>query len=106
MRETQPAHKDQIEIVKQVNVKKGVKLQSRILPGDGHNCFEFNIESNELRKAEIKREAIIDINKKTSTVNKVMMKDGCIYITALNAKNAVKKLMKTLNIQFVKVISE
>ena len=106
MKETQLIAQDKVEIVKQVQAKKQVKLQRRIVPGDGHICFEFNIHTNELRKAEYVTEANVDLNKRGHISKKIQMKDGCIYVTTLNAKNAVKKLMKQLNIQFVKVVSE
>lgn len=106
MKETQPIVQDKVEIVKQVQAKKQTKLHRRIVPGDGHVCFEFDINTNELRKAEYITEANIDLNKRGHISRKINMKDGCIYVTSLNAKNAVKKLMKSLNIPFVKVISE
>lgn len=106
MKEVQQIEKDNIQIVKQVQVKKQTKLQRRIIPGDGHQVFEFNIETNELRKAQFVVESNVDLNKKGRVSKKVSMKDGCIYVTSLNAKNAIRKLMKELHVQFVKVISE
>jgi hypothetical protein len=106
MKETQPHHKDNIEIVKQVNVKKAFKLQARKLPGDGHSVYEFDTSNYELKKVVPKKVANVNIKGKGEIHNEIQMREGCFYVMALNIKNAVKKVMKELQVPYVTTISE
>ena len=59
----------------------------------GHKVFELNMKTGEMGEAKIERDSIMGkdgVKKKQSIVTK---KD-CIYIPALNEKNAWKKAAK------------
>ncbi len=101
MKETQPHQKDQIEIIKQQTLKK-LQLSSRILPGDGHRTFEFSLQSHELREVQPVKNVVLTKEGPVQE-NRIDMKDGFLYITALNEKNAVKSIIK-LGFPFVKAI--
>lgn len=50
----------------------------------GHKVFEFNTQTK-------------DFNSVSVTDGKIEKKQFCIYVSALNKKNAAKKILKWLN---------
>lgn len=86
------AVKDKVVIVGQKEIEK-LKLQGTIRPQKGHTLFELNLKTKEIKPAQF--EEIYyqsDMKKK-----KVIMQHDCIYISALNEKNALRKLFKSIN---------
>ncbi len=62
----------------------------------GHTLFEINLVNKEIKKAEF-QETVYDAASKHNKIRKkVIMRDDCVYIAALNEKNALKKLMKKI----------
>ena len=61
----------------------------------GHSLFAFNMTKVHLRKVDLKREAILDINGNVITRSKVFQEPDTIFMPALNAKNALKKILKS-----------
>jgi hypothetical protein len=117
MRELQRNNKDKIEIVKQQQKKQTIVLQKRIIPHENHILFEFDLKSQELRLAkyeplrkeihwieavEIHQKKIIDkvdiFNPNPKVKSKVIQEPNCIYISALNFKNAKKHLKEDYGI--------
>lgn len=98
MKETVSIPKDQIENVKQVEFKKQLRLTGRYIPQKGHTLFEVNRLTKQVVKAEYEDVKEIDYlaTKKGPfrqiTTKKVIVRDNCIYISALNIKNCFKKL--------------
>lgn len=94
--------KDKIEIVGQQEISKGLKLVGKTRKVPGHTLFEFNYKTNTLRRAEfIKQENILEFSqakmafdKKVKQINKVKIEENCIYVQALNLKNAIKVLRR------------
>lgn len=88
-------HEIIIENVKQVNIQKQhVKIGS-FKPHKGHTLFSVNSKTGEVKKAEFKVQDLTfnkALNKNYSKTKKVIIEDGCRYITALNIKNLFKKL--------------
>ena len=81
--------KDKIEIVSQVQQKKQIKLigSQRLIPG--LTLWEFNTETKSLNKAKFKQ---TNYSLNGSKTHQVIIQDNCIYIQALNMKNALKKV--------------
>jgi len=96
MKETYIIPKDQIQNVKQVEVQKQIHLQNRFIPQKGHTLFEVNKVTMQVVKAEFEevKDAPFEIKKRLApiTTKKVIMRENCIYISALNIKNCFKKL--------------
>lgn len=89
--------KDKVVIVGQREMKKEVKLHGTVRPHKGHKLFELNLKTKEVKEAEFEQ-LDYDVKQKTSGKRKkVLMKESCIYISALNEKNALKKLFKSIN---------
>lgn len=86
--------KDKVINVRQTEHEKQ-KLLNRIRPHKGHTLFEYNIETNEIKKAKI--EAVLEYPEATGlkkVQKKVVAQRNCLYVSALNEKNAIKKLKK------------
>lgn len=101
MKEVQLHPKDQVTIVKQQEQRK-LQLSSQVLPGDGHRSYEFSLKTYELREIKPIHNVILSADG-SKNEKRIDMKDGFIYITALNEKNAVKAAKK-LGVPYIKVI--
>lgn len=95
MKELELKKEDKIEIVKQTKQEKKTVLVNRIKPYEGHKCFEYNTVTGSLSFATFMETSIDFVSAQKGEIahkSKVMIKENCIYITALNKKNACKKL--------------
>lgn len=97
MKETITIPKESIENLKPVEQKKQLQLIKKFKPQKGHTLFEINKVIGVVVKAEFEIEKEIHFDKaKTGPTpppnKKVIMRDNCIYISALNIKNCFKKL--------------
>lgn len=88
---------------KKVDKPEAAMVQSRQLefkkvstwrPQRGHTIFKFNTKTKELARAEIQRTALIDIRQQVHYEKKIFVEKDCIYIEALNKKNAIKQLRR------------
>lgn len=91
MKELEKKTEDKIEIVSQTQKKKQQVLQGHLKPKQGHKCFEYNTGTNELSYAKFEKQDV-HFDQKITYRRKVIIKENCIYITALNFKNATKKI--------------
>ena len=75
------------------------KKLGTIKPHKGHTLFEVDLAESVIRKATI-RKVDADFPLKpgeTIVLNKaVVVKPGCVYVSALNMQNAKKKVIKQL----------
>jgi hypothetical protein len=62
---------------------------------NGHVIYEFDRLTNQLFKAEV-----ITLNHSTNKAT-INMKENHFYFTALNVKNAIKKIHNKLNVRYV-----
>lgn len=86
--------KDKISIVSQKEQKKQNILMS-IKQHRGHTLFEINKNTGEISKAEyLHIEAHFDDKLNKTTHKKVRMKKDCYYVSALNKKNVIKKILE------------
>lgn len=89
---------DKIEILKQTKIEKERKLIRTIRPQKNHILFEFDLIKKEVRRAEFVKKNEISFEAaargETSERKEVNGKEGCVYISAMNEKNAWKKFFK------------
>lgn len=90
----------QIEVVETVKEEKEpqLKLAGRIRPKKNHILFEINLEEGTIERAQFEKmeDFILGRGKETIKKKEVIMKKGCLYVSALNEKNAIKKLNRAL----------
>jgi len=116
MKELQPKPSDKIEIVKQQQKKQTLILQKKIVPEKNHIIFEYNQISEKLTVAEYephrkdihwheaiemvsKKRTKIDLDKpKTITKAKIINKPNCLYVSAMNIENAIKRFERDYGI--------
>lgn len=90
--------KDKPEFVKQV--QQEYKYIGSIKYRPGLTLWQFNTETEELKpvkiivKEQLIRTAKGDCTKKTRSV---IREDKCVYMWALNRKNAEKKILRVIN---------
>ena len=93
MKEIEKIEQAPIEQVKEVKSEKRYKGTYRL--HQGHIVWELHYETNEIRPAEVVRH--FDMKKK-ETRTELVEKDGCLYMMALNKKNARKKFDKAIEV--------
>lgn len=87
-----------IELQASQQQEKKLTYIGSLLPHNGHKCFEYNTKTGDITEAIYAKQ---DIHYPTSTAKagikrRVIVNAGCIYITALNQRNALKKVNKRL----------
>ena len=65
--------------------KQEQKLVGQLRPHRGHTTYKYNTITGKLSEAVFELE---------SENKRITVEEGCIYVSALNIKNAVKKLGK------------
>ena len=60
-----------------------------------HVCWEYTVNTNELKHAKFEVTQF-DLHTGKPIHRNVMVSDECLYLSALNRKNAIKKLCKIL----------
>lgn len=91
--------KDKLEIKATQEKKDEKTLLGRLSVLPGHKLFEINVDTQEVTEAEFNTMDVLDWNSavgKTVKNKSVIKKDRCLYISALNKKNALKKLAKRI----------
>lgn len=86
---------DKVVITKEVQERKQQK-QGTIKRHKGHTLFELNLKTKEIKKAVFESVDYV-VGEKNSTRLKVIENKNCIYISALNENNALKKFFKSIN---------
>lgn len=84
--------KDEVKSVRHQEQKKQLKLLGSIRPKRGHTLFEVNLDTGDIIPA-VKEPIDFVVGKKNSEKkSKVITKGNCIYISALNKRNVIKKI--------------
>lgn len=103
----EPYNEDKIVIQSEQQEKKQIKIigQQRKIPG--LTLFELNTETGEIKEAEFAKQdlaltSLSSVESESVIRNRVNANDNCMYIQALNHKNAAKKFKKWL-VAFVHV---
>ena len=60
----------------------------------GHTLFCFNEVTKKTKVAPMKQEVLLGLDGSVIYKNNVTVEKGCVYVQALNEKNARKKLIK------------
>jgi hypothetical protein len=92
-------HKEEIEVVAQKQQEKQFKLIGQMRPQNGQKVFEVNCTSGECNEAQFQTVAVNFITAAkgdNSAKKKIIAKENCMYIVALNKKNALKKFFLQL----------
>jgi len=103
MKETEINLKDEVKNIAEAPIEKQSKYIKTVLPQPGHKCFEYNVTENELSYAKYS-EGEVKIDDTSVVMKKVDMNKECVYVTALNFKNATKHLRKMFKVDFIPVI--
>lgn len=98
MKETSNITEDPVAEVRQ-EVKKDLerKIVGSIRPEKNHILFKYNKVDGSLKRIEPEDDKTVHYNaggKPTKANKTVKAEEGCIYVTAMNIQNAVKKLAK------------
>lgn len=84
---------NEIEIAIQKRQQQEYKLIGSYVPKiDGYTIFQYNKETKEFSVAEFRQSDTYVIGGNNG--RKLDVKKGCVYIEALNEKNALKKLKR------------
>jgi hypothetical protein len=109
MKELEKKETDKIENVKQVSIENQTVFLGTARPKQGHTMFEFNFKLNTIVEAQFDELPALKFTDaasgQKSSSKKITKKPDCIYVSALNKKNALKILKRDLNIdiRFVKI---
>ncbi len=100
MRETKLIQQDEVVHEIPAQHQKKPKFLSRKPLKKNQTLFEFNFRENTICKVIYKDQDIANVDGKKPK-KQVMIKENCLYIPALNAKNAIRhihnKISKELN---------
>lgn len=98
MKELQKKEADKIENVKQVSIEKKQVFLGKVHPRNGHTMFECNYKLKTIVKAQFDELPAVNFTEAQKgnivTKKKITKKQDCIYVSALNIKNAIKILKR------------
>lgn len=86
MKEIASHHKDQVKHHSERQVEKKTVLLGTEALRPGHRCYEINTETLEVNEAQYRQ--VVNFN--APDTREVDTKSNCVYINAMNAKNALK----------------
>lgn len=102
MKELHEKKADKIENVKQVSIEKQVVFIGTVKPKRGHKIFEFNDKLKTIVEATFDEAPAIKFEDAKigvkSASKKITTKEDCVYVFALNKKNALKVLQREMKI--------
>lgn len=93
----EPIYADEVKASAEKQQEKQFKHLGTLRPHAGHTLFEINHATQEVKQAEYLTQDVdfMDAaNKNISLKKKLLVKEGCEYVSALNMKNAIKKYNK------------
>lgn len=79
------------QVIKKKNEFHLIGSQRRI---PGHTLYAFNTVTKEIKIAQIERKVFFGFNGNMIYKNEITVEKDCIYLQALNKKNARKRLIK------------
>lgn len=88
--------KERTEEIREVQEKRKETYVGSVTPQRGHRMFEYDIETKALIDAVFEQQDIVwnpNVDQVTPR-RKIVMKPNCLYVSALNKKNAIKHLKK------------
>lgn len=88
----QDINKDQVAIEARKREQTEYKLVGELKPKRGHIVWEINITTEKVVAAKYEEHRTIHIDEAVGVSTKdIVRRKGCIYISALNPKNALKR---------------
>ena len=90
-----PGNQDKTEVSIKRRQEIEYVLQGTIKPKKGHFVWEVNENTGDVKKAEFKKATAIF--GASIPPDELVVKPNCIYIPALNSKNAIQKYLKDKN---------
>lgn len=94
MKELEKYEKVNKEVV--IPIKSEMKLLGTLKPQKGHKCFEINTITQDINEAKFYEDIVSMFSSSYERKKKLRIKENCIYITALNKTNALKKYREQL----------
>lgn len=96
MNELNPKNENPLTQEIQIPVKSELKKIGELKPRRGHTIFEFNYKTKVLSKARFEEvDAVLNTETmKVATNRRIIAHPDAIYFSALNFKNAEKKIRK------------
>lgn len=96
MKEIKEIEQDEIKNVRQKQEERKTAFLGSMRYVPGLTIFELNLDTGNITKAEIKVEEVFVSFDKSKTKRSLIKKENCIYIQALNEKNAKRKILNTI----------
>lgn len=84
--------KQSIEQIQEKKKQVEYTLDDSIKPREGHTLFEIDLSTLEIKEAKYKIEHTVHLYQALSSKKEVIKNNGCVYVSALNAKSALKRL--------------
>ncbi|MFK5855239.1 MAG: hypothetical protein QM503_03845 [Bacteroidota bacterium] len=88
------------EVHAPVKQKQEYKRVGSIMLKKGLKLYQYNFVKEELKLVEINKFIKLDTTGKVVKQNKAQHDDNCIYVQALNDKNAARKIIKLMDNAF------
>ena len=79
------------QVVKKKNEFHLIGSQRKV---KGHTLYAFNTVTKEIKVAPVKRKVFFGFNGNMTYKNELTVEKNCIYLQALNEKNARKRLIR------------
>lgn len=84
---------EEIQLQRQVEAKKELKFIGQVKMERGQKFYQLDMQSKMITVANV--DAVIDIHGNLK--RKIVTKDECLYVPAINLKNAERKFIKMLS---------
>ena len=96
-------HKDPVKEVRKKEEEKQEKYLGSMKPHKGHKTFKYDTKTGELTEAKFEEDIASFVKKDKKDLSprrrRIIAEKECIYVSALNIKNAVKRLAKYHNVK-------
>jgi len=92
----------ELHVKKQQEIKYNYKGSTRLEPGQKLWCW--NMETQKLSQVDLQKESNYDMvtDKNLTTVKRLNMNKDCLYVPAINEKNAMRKVLKHFGFHYSK----
>ena len=87
--------REQIELIRQKEIKKGTQYQGTVRVQHGCIMWELNTTTGKIRASEIELVATL-VNKRVTYRKKLLLKPDCLHVQAVNKMNAERKFKKMI----------
>lgn len=98
MQELKQLTQDKLQVTAEKPVLKQQRFLGQMKPHNGHTCYQLNLETGLITEAEFESVSVGYTGTKqgTNVHKKIIVKDKCLYASALNPKNAIKHFRRML----------